>query len=238
MRTESTTILSKREFLRMLFLALSQIVIACVYRKANPDEVPKTPTPTPPFQPKTAFLTDLGGQTLIGDDEIKLEWSSTDSFPLLLQFSVDEGNNWSNIATIPNNEPYIWTVPQINNDKFMLKLTGSGSETVTSSFKIQISQVILISQHTVLEQTGGFKQFEFPDFENVVVKNIGVGFSCTSLTCTHSGCTTEYSGSEFNCSCHGSRFDEQGTVLNGPANRPLKKYQTKYLNTNKKLLIV
>ncbi len=38
-------------------------------------------------------------------------------------------------------------------------------------------------------------------------------------TCPHLGCIVEWNGSEgsFDCPCHGSRFDDRGRVLNGPA---------------------
>jgi cytochrome b6-f complex iron-sulfur subunit len=42
--------------------------------------------------------------------------------------------------------------------------------------------------------------------------------------CTHLGCTVEWNAIEnqFNCPCHGSQFDAQGAVLQGPARRPLE----------------
>jgi len=42
--------------------------------------------------------------------------------------------------------------------------------------------------------------------------------------CTHMGCTTKWNEAErsWDCPCHGSRFDEQGDVLHGPAIEPLK----------------
>ena len=44
-----------------------------------------------------------------------------------------------------------------------------------------------------------------------------------SLVCTHLGCMVTVSANELACPCHGSRFDRQGRVLNGPADRPLKR---------------
>ncbi|HWD79112.1 MAG TPA: Rieske 2Fe-2S domain-containing protein, partial [Kribbella sp.] len=43
-------------------------------------------------------------------------------------------------------------------------------------------------------------------------------------TCTHLGCPLHWNSAEasWDCNCHGSRFDVDGTVLNGPAGRPLK----------------
>lgn len=45
-----------------------------------------------------------------------------------------------------------------------------------------------------------------------------------SAVCTHQGCTVAPQGKEFDCPCHGSRFDgTTGDVLNGPARDPLPK---------------
>ena len=48
------------------------------------------------------------------------------------------------------------------------------------------------------------------------------GFWAVSLVCSHLGCTTEADGSGYRCPCHGSRYDRQGRVLNGPAKQGLK----------------
>jgi Rieske Fe-S protein len=45
-----------------------------------------------------------------------------------------------------------------------------------------------------------------------------------SAVCTHQGCTVAPQGLEFDCPCHGSRFDgTTGDVLQGPASTPLTK---------------
>jgi nitrite reductase/ring-hydroxylating ferredoxin subunit len=44
-----------------------------------------------------------------------------------------------------------------------------------------------------------------------------------SLTCTHMGCRLAWNSAEtsWDCACHGSRFDYDGNVLNGPTVKPL-----------------
>jgi Rieske Fe-S protein len=49
-----------------------------------------------------------------------------------------------------------------------------------------------------------------------------------SAVCTHQGCTVAPQGKEFDCPCHGSRFDAAtGDVLDGPARQPLPKLTAK-----------
>ena len=53
-----------------------------------------------------------------------------------------------------------------------------------------------------------------------------VMYNAVSPTCTHRGCTVDVEGAVLVCPCHGSTFSRAGTVLRGPAERPLRSYQT------------
>jgi Rieske Fe-S protein len=46
-----------------------------------------------------------------------------------------------------------------------------------------------------------------------------------SLRCTHLGCLLRFNGAErsWDCPCHGSRFDVDGNVLEGPATGSLER---------------
>lgn len=61
-------------------------------------------------------------------------------------------------------------------------------------------------------------------------KRTGPGaFDAFSMACTHEGCLTSITnGQRFDCPCHFSRFDADGAVVNGPAQRPLAKLVTSY----------
>jgi cytochrome b6-f complex iron-sulfur subunit len=50
------------------------------------------------------------------------------------------------------------------------------------------------------------------------------------LVCTHQGAALDESGDEFTCEAHGSRFDENGNVLQGPATDPLTSLPTSVIN--------
>lgn len=64
----------------------------------------------------------------------------------------------------------------------------------------------------------------FPE-RRVFIVNEPQGFAAVSAVCTHLGCTVRHvAGEGFVCPCHGSRFDLEGRVVDGPAPRPLAWY--------------
>ena len=60
-----------------------------------------------------------------------------------------------------------------------------------------------------------------PDVPALLIHNQS-GFSALSLVCTHLGCTVEQRDTDFACPCHGSRYDANGNVLRGPAQKSLR----------------
>jgi len=58
--------------------------------------------------------------------------------------------------------------------------------------------------------------------EIVITQPSAGEFKGFSAICTHAGCTVaEVAGGTINCPCHGSKFNLDGSVANGPATRPL-----------------
>ncbi len=47
------------------------------------------------------------------------------------------------------------------------------------------------------------------------------GLYAMSMQCTHKGCTVTLAGDQLACTCHESRFDSNGEVLQGPAQTQL-----------------
>lgn len=45
--------------------------------------------------------------------------------------------------------------------------------------------------------------------------------------CTHQGCSVEWKEDTFACPCHGSKFNTDGSVADGPATDPLGSYEAK-----------
>ncbi len=47
------------------------------------------------------------------------------------------------------------------------------------------------------------------------------GLYAISAVCSHLGCVVNYTSNQFECPCHGSRYNAAGYVLKGPAKLPL-----------------
>ena len=60
--------------------------------------------------------------------------------------------------------------------------------------------------------------------DEIVVTQPSAGeFKGFSAICTHKGCTVdEVADGTINCPCHGSKFNLDGSVANGPATKPLE----------------
>jgi cytochrome b6-f complex iron-sulfur subunit len=64
----------------------------------------------------------------------------------------------------------------------------------------------------------------FLEDRRLFVFNGADGFFAISSVCTHLGCNVKRGGPGFECPCHGSRFDDNGRVVHGPAPSPLAWY--------------
>jgi glycine/D-amino acid oxidase-like deaminating enzyme/nitrite reductase/ring-hydroxylating ferredoxin subunit len=66
------------------------------------------------------------------------------------------------------------------------------------------------------------------DGEKYAVARINGELHAVTPTCTHMGCTVSWNSAEksWDCPCHGSRFNTQGEVLNGPATKALARVET------------
>ncbi len=63
----------------------------------------------------------------------------------------------------------------------------------------------------------------------IIIRSTDTVYLALSKLCTHSNCTVTYNSSskDIPCPCHGSKFNTDGAVLNGPATSALKKYNVK-----------
>lgn len=57
-------------------------------------------------------------------------------------------------------------------------------------------------------------------------------YSAALMKCTHRGCELNVGGGIYSCPCHGSEFNTQGKVLEGPADQDLQLFKTTIDNEN------
>ena len=69
-------------------------------------------------------------------------------------------------------------------------------------------------------------------YDIAVEKKENNTWSALLLKCTHQENQLTPKSAGFECSLHGSQFDEEGKVTKGPAEMPLKKYQTSVNQNN------
>jgi cytochrome b6-f complex iron-sulfur subunit len=84
---------------------------------------------------------------------------------------------------------------------------------------------------------------------NIFILRYGNRFRALSAKCTHLGCTLKKvqndslavseknSGIEFHCPCHGSKFNNSGEKIAGPAKKPMQYLQVTLSPDGKELLI-
>lgn len=90
------------------------------------------------------------------------------------------------------------------------------------------------SEFPVLRSVGGSVRLQVPgaplSLGQIIITRYGQNsFSALSEMCTHEGCPVgNFVGNRFSCACHGSVFDAQGKVLQGPAQHPLPSFTTTY----------
>jgi Rieske Fe-S protein len=62
-------------------------------------------------------------------------------------------------------------------------------------------------------------------YPDILVAQRGETLLAVTADCTHWGCTVDWAPApgEWQCGCHGSRFNAEGELLEGPADEPLRR---------------
>jgi glycine/D-amino acid oxidase-like deaminating enzyme/nitrite reductase/ring-hydroxylating ferredoxin subunit len=125
-------------------------------------------------------------------------------------------NEWENLYK-PTRFPPIKSVPQLMKHNFeVLK------DLVTDYFKSDVKDLDEISN-------GEGKIIKIEGEHLAVFKNSEGSLKAVSALCPHMGCTVHWNNFEksWDCPCHGSRFDTEGKIIEGPALHGLKEIDIK-----------
>jgi Rieske Fe-S protein len=106
---------------------------------------------------------------------------------------------------------------------------GSGSDSGISMCGGNLCLDLTNPNLAGLAAVGGSTKVTAPSpFGKLIVSQPTSGqFKVSSAICTHAGCTVGFvkSNNTLACPCHGSKFNLDGTIINGPAATPLKTYE-------------
>ncbi len=120
--------------------------------------------------------------------------------------------------------------------RYFLEIIGGGAIGIAAAGGVILTAQFL-SPNVLLEPPLRFKagpSQNFPpgsitvnkDHKVFIVRAREGYFYAVSSVCTHLGCLVNWKSEEsiFACPCHGSKFDKEGRVLQGPAPRPLPRF--------------
>jgi cytochrome b6-f complex iron-sulfur subunit len=84
--------------------------------------------------------------------------------------------------------------------------------------------------NAVLRDIDGARVISVDDRRFLIVRTAEATFVALSAICTHAGCTVSYAAGSRDvvCPCHGSTFELDGSVTNGPAQSPLDVFTASY----------
>ena len=89
--------------------------------------------------------------------------------------------------------------------------------------------VVSVDSSSPLSKTGNAALVNYSGGSVLVDHPTNNVYNALSSICTHQSCQItgfDSGNNQFICPCHGSRFDINGKVIQGPAGSPLTKYQT------------
>jgi cytochrome b6-f complex iron-sulfur subunit len=114
-------------------------------------------------------------------------------------------------------------------------LSGCGSKATpagqvgTSSTGNGITLDLNLPENKALADTGGTLALGPNTLDSsgiFVYRTSKTSVEAMSRTCTHLGCqVAAFANGVAKCPCHGSQYDMNGQVINGPANKPLTRFQ-------------
>lgn len=120
--------------------------------------------------------------------------------------------------------------------RYFLELVGGGSILTAAAGSVILTGQFL-SPNVLLEPSLRFKagsvenyppdSITFNKEQKVFVMRAQEGyFYALSAVCTHLGCIANWKSEDnvIACPCHGSKFDKEGKVIDGPAPRPLPRF--------------
>lgn len=111
-----------------------------------------------------------------------------------------------------------------------LRCMGACIVALVSGIRVAFAQKKLalgLDKAEKLKSPGGSALLKIQDRQLLFIRDSEDSVHVLDPICTHKGCTVEYNKDKQRivCPCHGSNYALDGTVLNGPAEKPLQAFE-------------
>ena len=105
-----------------------------------------------------------GGQNLVTGSTCDITWDTTGVVEnVFIEYSTDNGANWIAIDTVPNTGSYTWTVPNLNSNQCLVRISDAGypaaNDISDGAFRIYICTLAYDLNHDCI--------VDFRDFANL-----------------------------------------------------------------------
>jgi len=141
--------------------------------------------------------------------------------------------NWMSAGAIAVSLPVAIAActPKSDSSQTTNNKTGPDETTTDSAAS---SEFVLVGTTAELVQQGYISNENALSEPVVVIEDPAnaEGLIALSAKCTHTGCTVSWQEDLFACPCHGSKFNPDGSVVEGPASQPLAQYSAKLEGDN------
>ena len=114
----------------------------------------------------------------------------------------------------------------------VLKLMAASDSIETTEGTVE--KIISLADYPALSSIGGYAMITE---KIIVIRKSSSKFIAINIVCTHKKCDVDYDGSGFECPCHGSTFNGNGKVIEGPAAKNLKSYKVTFNSSDNTLTI-
>ena len=107
--------------------------------------------------------------------------------------------------------------------------SGNATQLGVSNGRFTGSSVQVNVAGTALTETSGAVLVESTAGVFLLARTGANSYSAIDAVCSHESCTvTGADGATYVCPCHGSRYDRNGQVLQGPARAALRQFPTSF----------
>ena len=177
---------------------------------------------------------------LIAGEIFELAWNSNGIEEVDLAYKIDQAVNF---LTFERNYPassskYDFTVPDnINGTSMTFRISDSVSGDVLaegSPIDLLFKYLINLAETPELENVGGLLNVEEGVNNPFIVRKTGAeSYLALSRVCTHQGCIIDVQNdASFSCPCHGSAYNNEGEVTQGPAEQSLQNFRVELLDSD------